>query len=134
MALAELEQDGREGLLAEAEGHLHDALTRCRRINIVEFEPAILLVRARWHRLKGAPDEARRDAMDALAIADRCEYRLHQADTRNFLAQLALDAGNAAAARDQAGMALERAECDGPPHRYEPAHLEAERLLAEAGG
>ncbi len=57
-----------------------------------------------------------------------------QADIRNFLARLALDAGDAAAAREQAGIAMERAECDGPPHRYEPAHQEAERLLAEAGG
>ena len=132
-ALAEDEPDGQNGRLAEAEGHLRDALTRCRRISLVGFESAILLAWARWHRLKGSPDDARRDAMDALAIADRCEYRLDQADIRNFLARLALDAGDTAGAREQAEMAMERAECDGPPHRYEPAHQEAERLLAEAG-
>ena len=70
---------------------------------------------------------------EALAIADRCEYRLAQADIHNFLARLALDAGNRVAAREQAEIAKERAWCDGPPHCYKPALEEAEGLLRELG-
>ena len=74
----------------------------------------------------------RETAQKALAIADRCEYRLNQAEIHNFLARLALDSGNPAEARDQAQKAKDYAYCDGPPHYYKPAYEEAERLLAEA--
>lgn len=121
-------------LLAEAEGHLTEALTRCRRINNVESEPSILLAWGRWHRAKGNREEARKHAEEALAIADRCEFRLCQADIHNFLAQLALDAGDKAAALRHAQIGRERAECDGKPHWYKPAVDEAERLLKEAEG
>ena len=70
-------------------------------------------------------------AREALSIADRCEYRLKQADCHNFLAQLALEEGNLAKAREHAQTARERAECDGPPHRYEVAFQLAEQLLGE---
>src|SRR5437016_177163 len=90
--------DSRKSLI-EAETHLTDALTRCRRINLVELEPDILLAWAKWHQLQGNVAQARADAGEALAIADRCEYRLKQADIHNFLARLALDAGDRAAAR-----------------------------------
>ena len=84
-------------------------------------------------------------AQEALDIADRCEYRLVQADCHNFLAELALalseagpeprrrveglEAGDLQKAREHAETARERAWCDGPPHRYEAAFQEAERLL-----
>jgi hypothetical protein len=113
----------------EAEQHLTEALTRCRRINLIEFEPDILLAWTRWHRAAGHPKEAHECAKDALAIADRCEYRLVQADTHNLLARLALDAGDRAEARRHAEIARERAWCDGPPHCYKPALDEAESLL-----
>jgi tetratricopeptide (TPR) repeat protein len=118
-------------LLTEAEPHLTEALTRCRRINLVELEPDILLAWAKWHYLQGNPAQARADAGEALAIAERCEYRLKQADIHNFLARLALDAGDRAAARRHAEIARERAWCDGPPHCYKPALDEAERMLGE---
>jgi hypothetical protein len=51
----------------------------------------------------------------------------------NFLARLALDAGDRAAARREAEIARERAWCDGPPHCYKPALDEAERRLGEIG-
>jgi hypothetical protein len=70
-------------------------------------------------------------AKEALAIADRCGYRLKQADCHNFLARLAVEEGDLDEAREHAQTARERAECDGPPHRYEVAFQEAERLLAE---
>lgn len=75
--------------------------------------------------------EASRFAQEALEIADRCEYRLKQAEIHNFLAGWYLDAGTAAQGREHADMARERAWCDGPPHGYQPALDVAERLLAE---
>jgi hypothetical protein len=78
--------------------------------------------------------EARSLAEEALTIADRCGYRLVQADAHNVLARLALDEGNVEEARDHAQTARERAWCDGPPHRYEVAFREAEGLLGKCGG
>ena len=130
-ALASQAADQRDQQLAEAEKHLTEALTRCRHINLVEFEPDILLAWARWHRTKGEPDAGRHNAQEALRIADRCEYRLQQADIHNLLARLELDAGDLASAHTHAQTAQERAQCDGPPHCYQPALDEAERLLAE---
>src|SRR5260370_21926618 len=83
----------------EAEQHLSDALTRCRRINLVEFEPDILLALARWHHATGNAITAREHADEALTIADRCEYRLVQDDVHNFLAELALDSTDSKTAR-----------------------------------
>lgn len=127
-------------LLGEAETHLTEALTRCRRINLVEIEPDILLAWACWHRARGkgqgakeSGQEAKQYAEDALSIADRCEYRLKQADIHNFLAQLALEVGDREAAKKHAATAHERAWCDGPPHCYKPALEKAERLLKELG-
>ena len=110
-----------------AEAHLNEALTRCRRINLVELEPSILLAWARLH-------QDRETAQKALAIADRCEYRLNQAEMHNFLAHLALDSAKPAEARDHAQKAKDYAYCGGPPDYYKPAYEEAERLLAEAAG
>ena len=122
---------GQSALRNEAEAHLSEALTRCRRINVVDLEPKILLAWARWHRLGEAIEPAREHAREALAIADRCEYRLDQADIHIFLAQLALDEGERETAHAHAEIARERALCDGPPHCYKPALDEAERLLNE---
>ena len=46
------------GQLDEAEHHLHEALERCRRINLVEFEADILIDLARLSAATGAADEA----------------------------------------------------------------------------
>jgi len=132
VALASGKKGRQTGHLAEAEAHLTEALTRCRRINMVDHEPDILLAWACWHRARGNAQQARRDAEEALTIADRCEYRLKQADIHNFLARLALDAADKETARQHAEIARERAWCDGPPHCYKPALDEADRLLAEA--
>jgi tetratricopeptide (TPR) repeat protein len=131
--------------LAEAEPHLTEALTRCHRINLVDLEPDILLAWARWHHAGANTDQAHQDAQEALAIADRCEYRLKQAEIHNFLARLAWErvdelrgmgdeegaAQALAEAWEQAEIAKERAWCDGPPHCYKPVLEEAERLLGE---
>ena len=120
--------------LDDAAAHLTDALIRCRRTNLVEFEPDILLAWAYWHSARGNPQEARAQAEEALAIADRCEYRLAQAEIHNFLARLTLEAGEREAARGHAEVARERAWCDGPPYCYKVALDEAEETLRELGG
>ncbi len=114
---------------SEAERHLSEALTRCRRINLVELEPDILLDWARWHLASGNPTQALKHAEEALTIADRCEYRLVQAEIHNFLAQLDLDSNDRPKALHNATIARERAWCDGPPHCYKPALDEADALL-----
>ncbi len=138
--LADNRVSSRGKLLCQAETHLTKALSRCRQINLVELEPDILLemARLRWaksgveaHRDAPLQEEALGLAKEALGIADRCEYRLKQADIHNFLAQVALDGGNLAEAQKHAEIAKERAWCDGPPHCYKPALDEAERLLNE---
>ncbi len=127
----------------EAELQLREALVRCRRINLVEFEPDILLEMARLRWVQAREEEAtseestrlREEALglahEALEIADRCEYRLKQADIHNFLAQVVLEQGDREDAAKHAETAEERALCDGPPHCYKPALDEAERLLSE---
>ena len=93
--------------------------------------------RASWARASQVrrTSEVRRTwealAQEALDIADRCQYRLVQADCHNFLAELALEAGDRQKAQEHAETARERAWCDGPPHRYEAAFQEAERLLGK---
>jgi len=134
------------GHLPEAETHLTKALTRCRRINLVMLEPDILLemARLRWAQAQGKEvtseestrlqEEALGLAREALEIADRCEYRLVQADIHNFFAQVALEKGDCEEARKHAEIARERAWCDGPPRCYKPALEEAERILESCGG
>lgn len=119
--------------LNAAATHLTDALKRCRRINMVDHEPDILLAWARWHRARDNEQDAQAYAEEALAIADRCEFRLAQAEIHNFLARLAMDAGDRTEAQRQAERARERAWCDGPPYCYKPAMDEAEGLLRELG-
>ncbi len=126
---AALVMEGKD--LNAAATRLTETLTRCRRINLMDLEPDILLAWARWHRARNNAQEAQVHAEEALAIADRCEYRLKQADIHNFLAHLALDEGNHAAARQHAEIAKERAWCDGPPHCYKPALDEAVKLINE---
>jgi tetratricopeptide (TPR) repeat protein len=115
--------------LLEAEPHLSEALSRCRHINLVELESDLLLAWAQWHAAKGNREQSREYAEEALSIADRCEYRLKQAELRNFLARCELEMGDVAAARRHAEVARDRAWCDAPPHCYQSALDEAEQLL-----
>lgn len=119
------------GDLIQADIHLTEALARCRRIDLTEFEPDILLALSYWHRARQNKRQARDYAEEALTIADHCEYRLKQADIHNFLALWELDAGDNVKARKRAEIAAERAWCDGPLYCYKPALDEAERLLRE---
>src|SRR5262249_10155266 len=85
-------------------------------------------------RLKGEPDQARQSASEALAIADRCEYRLEQAEIQLFLAQLAFEQGQMPLAQGHAQAARERAACDGPPFCYARVLEQSEALLKRISG
>ena len=76
-------------------------------------------------------EQAKSLTREALEIADRCEYRLKQADIHNFLAEMALPEGDKETAREQAEIAKERAWCDGPPYCYRKALDQAEQMLAK---
>ena len=115
-----------KGNFTEAEKHLTEALTRDRKINLVELEPDILLEFAKLRFKQNYKPEVLKHIEEALQIADRCEYRLKQADIHNFLAEFYLDAGDVEKAKEHAEKAKERAECG-----YKPAMDKAEKLLDE---
>ena len=120
----------------DAENALTEALTRCRRIRLVEYEADILLALAALRRAQDggngtAREEAVKLAREALEIADRCEYRLKQAEIHNFLARLKLDENDGEGAREEAEIARERAYCDGPHFSYVYALRETESILTE---
>jgi len=113
----------KEGELKEAEKHLDEALLRDRKINLVEIEPDILLELAKLRFAQGHKEEALKLAEEALGIADRCEYRLKQADIHNFLAEFYLESRDFLKAKEHVKIAKERAECG-----YQPAMKKAEEL------
>ena len=116
----------------EAERHLHEALERCRRINLVDHEAAILIDLARLRAAAGAPDEAQRLAEEALLITERSGYVLQGADARLELARLALARGDKSSALAHAQEARRLATCDGPPdYTYAAAYAESAALLAQ---
>jgi tetratricopeptide (TPR) repeat protein len=115
-----------KGDTIEAEKHLTEALTRDRKINLVELEPDILLEFAKLSFKQNYKKESLEKAEEALQIANRCEYRLKQADIHNFLAEYHINEGDLKKAKEHAEKAKERAECG-----YKPALEKAEKLLAE---
>lgn len=112
--------------IGEAENHVTEALTRDRKINLVDLEPDILLEFAKLRFKQNYKKEALEKAEEALQIADRSEYRLKQADIHNFLAEFYLDAEDTGKAKEHAAIAKERAECG-----YVPALEKAEKMLDE---
>ncbi|MCJ7645640.1 hypothetical protein MUO65_01850 [bacterium] len=111
------------GDLKEADKHLNDVLMRDRRINLVHFEADILLELAKLRFIQKRKEEAWNLAKEALGIADRCEYRLQQADIHNFLAEFYIGAKDFVKAKEHIKIAKERAECG-----YKPAMDKAEKL------
>ena len=91
--------------LDTAQSHLDEALRRCRGINLVEQEPSILLALARLAVAQANPALAKTLAEVALVIAERAGYVLNLADLHNLLAQLALEKGDQATAREHAQQA-----------------------------
>jgi tetratricopeptide (TPR) repeat protein len=133
LAMARAGKGEKKGHLDQAQRYLDDALSRCRRNDLVGFEPDLLLAWSRWHRLSGDPESAARVARDALAIADRCDYRLKKAEAHNCLAWLAIESGDALTAQGSAEIAWNCADCDGPPWSYKAARDEAESILGALG-
>jgi len=121
------------GQLDEGQARLDEALRRCRAINLVEFEPKILLAQARLAVAKDQSTAAQALLSEAQTIAERAGYVLDLADIHNLLAQLALDGGDRDGARVHARAARDYAWCDGPPYAYQIALDEADRLLGEIG-
>jgi hypothetical protein len=119
--------------LEKADRYLSDAMSRCRRNDLVGFEPDLLVTSARWSLLAGKPDVAAQFARDALAIADRCDYRLKKAEAHNFLARLAVESGDTQTAQASAEIAWNCADCDGDPYCYKPARDQADKILVELG-
>lgn len=155
------------GRLAKVETQLKKALSWTRASNILQFESIILLAFAKLRReqaderhktnngnessqvmghvdsVGSLMDESLAYANEALSIADRCEYRLQQAEIHNFLAEwhwqhaqlvkgdafLPLREDLKQKAREHAEKAKERAWCDGPPYYYKVAWEEAEKTL-----
>ncbi len=117
--------------LEDADRYLRDALARCRRCDLVGFEPDLLLTSARWHQLSGKTAEAKRVAGEALVVSRRCEYRLKEAEAQNFLGRLALAGRDREAAQGWAEAARDCARCDGDEFTYKAALDEAEALLAD---
>jgi len=122
------------GNLTEADRHLSEALTRCRRINAVDAEADILLDLARLRAATGGQDEALHLAGEALVITERSGYVLQGADVRLFLAEMEIARGDREAALKHAREARRLATCDGPPdYTYKVAYDEAGTLLARLG-
>jgi tetratricopeptide (TPR) repeat protein len=126
-AFLEIEQTS--AILQEAELHLSEALHRCRRIDMVDYEADLLLAWARLLHAKGERQRATEAATEALVIANRSDFRALRADIYNLLARLDWENGDHIAAANYARTALNDALCDGPPYCYKPALEEAKHLL-----
>lgn len=116
-----------------AERHLHEALERCRHVNLVEMEADILIDLARLRAATGSAEEAQRLAVEALLVTERCGYVLQGADAHLELAKLALARGDETAGLEHAQEAKKLATCDGPPdYTYKAAYDEACALLEDS--
>jgi hypothetical protein len=79
--------------LTAGERCLHEALRRCRKVNLVEMEPDILLTLARLDRAKHLPPN-QKYLEEAHTIAQRAGFRVVSADLHLLCGQILLD-GNA---------------------------------------
>jgi tetratricopeptide (TPR) repeat protein len=122
-----------EELHRQAETHLIDALDGCRRIRLLELEPNVHLALARLYHARGQDQERSLHAAEALAVAERSEYRLALADIHNFLAQVAFEGHRMQEAHGHARSAYRLAWCDGPPFAYHRGLHTARRRLSELG-
>jgi tetratricopeptide (TPR) repeat protein len=126
------------GSLTDADTKFREALLECRKMNLLDLEPEVLLGLASVRFELAEYSEAMKLAEEALLITERCGYVLQGADVHLFLAELALEGvklqvesemSDKEAARLHAEKALELATCDGPPYYYKVAYEEAERFL-----
>jgi hypothetical protein len=87
------------GDLSEAILHLKHAVDGFRRASQQNYLPLGLLARAAIHTHTRAFALARKDLTEALTIATRCGFRLHECDAHLGFARLSLEEGDPAAAR-----------------------------------
>jgi transcriptional regulator with XRE-family HTH domain len=130
--LASIKDERAADQLQQAEWHLREALKRCRQIDMVDYEADLLLSWAHLHHARGEKRRARACAMEALAIANRSDFRVLRADVHNALALLELGDGNRRGAIHHAEAALLDAACDGHAYCYKIAQDEARHLLNQA--
>jgi nucleoside phosphorylase/tetratricopeptide (TPR) repeat protein len=93
-------QRGYRDDLAEAASHLKQAVDGLRRYGDESYLPLGLLARAALHTHTHAFDLARRDLDEVLTLAERCGFRLHEADAHLGFARLSLAEGDLVAARE----------------------------------
>jgi tetratricopeptide (TPR) repeat protein len=116
-----------------ADERLHHALTRARKVNLVEEELPTLVALAELRRRQGDQKAAREFLDDVWEAAERGPYPLVHADACNMLAQIERDAGNVEAAVEAAERAYRLAWCDGPPFAYHWGLEKARKHLRELG-
>ncbi|MET0646665.1 MAG: DUF4062 domain-containing protein [Pyrinomonadaceae bacterium] len=120
--------------LAAADERLHHALTRARKVNLIEEELPALVALAELRRRQGDVKASRELLEDVWEAAERGPYPLVHADACNMLAQVERDAGNKGAAVEAAVRAYKLAWCDAPPFAYHWGLEKARALLKELGG
>jgi nucleoside phosphorylase/tetratricopeptide (TPR) repeat protein len=79
--------------------HLKEAVDGLRRAGTQHYLPLGLLARAALHLHTGDLDDARRDLTEALTLATRCGFRLHECDAHLGHTHLALATNDPTAAR-----------------------------------
>lgn len=124
-------QSGVGGGLAQAAHHLQQAVDRLRRAAEQEYLPLGLLAHAEVHTYTGNFEEARRDLAEALTLASRSGFRLHEVDAHLGYARLYVAEADPAQARPHLAQADALITSTGYHRRDEDlAHLEAEECRA----
>jgi tetratricopeptide (TPR) repeat protein len=118
------------GDLNTADERLHHALTRARRVQLVDQELPALIALAQLHSRQNEPEKAREMLEDVWESAERGPYPMFHSDALNVLAQIEQEAGNKDAAIKAATDAYCKAWCDGPPYAYHYGLTNARKLLA----
>ena len=118
---------------AAADERLHDALTRARKVNLIEEELPALVALAELRRRQGDAKAAREVLDDVWEATERGSYRLFHTDALNVLTQIEHDEGNTQAAIEAATKAYRLAWCDGPPFAYHWGLEKAKQHLKELG-
>ena len=118
---------------ATADERLHHALTRARRVNLIEEELPALVALAELRRRQGELGAARELLEDVWEAAERGPYPLVHADACCVLAEVERDEGKRDAAIEAAERAYRLAWCDGPPFAYHWGLERARALLKELG-
>jgi tetratricopeptide (TPR) repeat protein len=119
--------------LTTSDERLHHALSRARRVNLVEEELPTLVALAELRRRQGDLKAGRELLADVWDAAERGPYSLFHADAYNVLTRIERDAGNEAAAVEAATRAYRLAWCDGPPFAYHRGLERAGKHIRELG-